>query len=79
MPLHTLDLALARLRARLQQQDGIGEVAQTVAIGAFSVAVIAVIWGALQMAGVDIVNWVRDTIIGGGQATTGAPGPAPSP
>lgn len=63
---------------RLPGQSGAGELATVLAVGAFSVAAIAVIWTAMQAAGVDIVNWIRETILGSG-GPAGDPPAVPSP
>ena len=47
-------------RGRLQDEDGF-QTAEAIGIAAVGLLVLAGILGVLQVLGVDVINWIRDT------------------
>jgi hypothetical protein len=51
---------------RLMREDDRGlNTAELMGNAALAIAALVVIWGALQALGVDIVTWIRSSLIGG--------------
>lgn len=56
---------LAVLARRLARQEEGLNTAELLGNAALAIAALVVIWAALQALGVDIVNWIRATVLGG--------------
>ena len=55
-----------RQMARKMREDDRGlNTAELMGNAALAIAALVVIWGALQALGVDIVSWIRTSLIGG--------------
>ncbi len=53
-------------RSRLDPEAGVSEIAQSIALAALGVLAAVVIVAALQVLGVDVIDMIRDNIMGGG-------------
>ena len=61
--------AVAR-RGPLDAEAGVSEIAQSIALAALGVLAAVVIVAALQVLGVDVIDMIRDNIMGGGGGGT---------
>jgi hypothetical protein len=59
-----LVLVLALLGGRLRSEPGFST-AELLGNAALGVIALIAIWGALQVLGVDVVNWIRGSILSG--------------
>lgn len=50
---------------RLREEDRGLNTAELMGNAALAIAALVVIWGALQVLGVDIVEWIRGSLLGG--------------
>ncbi len=53
-------------RGPLDPEAGVSEIAQSIALAALGVLAAVVIVAALQVLGVDVIDMIRDNILGGG-------------
>ena len=53
-------------RGPLDPEAGVSEIAQSIALAALGVLAAVVIVAALQVLGVDVIDMIRDNIMGGG-------------
>jgi hypothetical protein len=60
---HVRDV-LAALRRLHEDERGLNT-AELLGNAALAIAALLVIWGALEAAGVEVVEWIRDQILGG--------------
>lgn len=58
-------LVLAPDRARLHRKEDGFSTAELVGNAALGITALVAIWGLLQVVGVDVVNWIRSSIVGG--------------
>jgi heme/copper-type cytochrome/quinol oxidase subunit 2 len=56
-------------RGPLDPEAGVSEIAQSIALAALGVLAAVVIVAALQVLGVDVIDMIRDNIMGGGGST----------
>jgi hypothetical protein len=57
--------AIKQLIAAMKQDDRGLNTAELMGNAALAIAALVVIWGALQTLGLDIVGWIRTSLIGG--------------
>lgn len=50
---------------RLREEDRGLNTAELMGNAALAIAALVVIWGALQVLGVDVVDWIRSSLLGG--------------
>lgn len=55
----------SQLTARLRHEEGGFSTAELLGNAALGIIALVVIWGLLQQLGVDVVNYVRQSLIGG--------------
>ena len=56
---------VTQLLRRMREDDRGLNTAELMGNAALAIAALVVIWGALQALGVDIVTWIRSSLIGG--------------
>jgi hypothetical protein len=57
-------MRMEQARQRLEREDGFST-AELLGNAALGIIALVVIWGVLQVLGVDIVNWIRAQLLGG--------------
>lgn len=57
---------IARLMEKVRGDERGLSTAELLGNAALAIAALVVIWGVLQTLGVDVVNWIRAQILGGG-------------
>jgi hypothetical protein len=66
MVMNELVNLIARFLTRVREDERGLSTAELLGNAALAIAALVVIWGVLQTLGVDVVNWIRTQILGGG-------------